>query len=129
MIRPGQFGPISLVFELRTTVSARIMSSVGMPSVMQTASGNAGVGRFHDRVGRARRRHENHGRIGAGCLHGVGDGIEHRPAFMRRPALAGRDAADDLRAVRRRLLGVEGPLAAGDALNDEARAAIDQYGH
>ena len=36
---PGQLGPMSLVFEARTTVSARIMSSVGMPSVMQTASG------------------------------------------------------------------------------------------
>ncbi len=37
-----------------------------MPSVMQTTSGNAGVGGFHDGVGGERRRHENHGGVGAG---------------------------------------------------------------
>ena len=38
-MRPGQFGPTSRVFgrSLRNVI-ARIMSSVGMPSVMQTTS-------------------------------------------------------------------------------------------
>ena len=65
------------------------MSITGMPSVMQTISGNARVGRFHDRVRRKRRRHKNHGRIGAGFLHGLRHGIEHRTIQMRLPAFPG----------------------------------------
>ena len=80
----------------------------------------AGIGGFHDRVGGKGRRHENHRRVGAGLAHRVSDGVEHRPAFMRRPALAGRHAADDLGAVGGRLLGVEGPFAACEALHDAA---------
>ena len=38
-ITPGQFGPIRRVGLSLRNVSARIMSSVGMPSVMQTTSG------------------------------------------------------------------------------------------
>jgi len=37
-IRPGQFGPTRRVGLPRMNVTTRIMSSVGMPSVMQTAS-------------------------------------------------------------------------------------------
>jgi hypothetical protein len=40
VMRPGQFGPIRRVFRDERKVSARIMSSVGMPSVMQTVSGS-----------------------------------------------------------------------------------------
>ena len=61
---------------------------------------DARVGGFHDGVGGKRRRHEDHRGVGAGFLHGVGDGVEHRPAFVRRAALAGRDAADDVGVVR-----------------------------
>ena len=96
----------------RTTASARIMSSVGMPSVMQTASGSAGVGRFHDRVGCKRRRHEDHGGVRACLSHGIGDGVEHRPALVGRSAFAGRDPADDLGAVRRGLFRVKRALLA-----------------
>ncbi len=45
-------------------------------------------------------------------------GVEHRPAFVRRAALAGRHAADDGGAVGRGLLRVERPLAAGEPLNE-----------
>ena len=38
-ITPGQFGPISRVGRSLRNVSTRIMSSVGMPSVMHTTSG------------------------------------------------------------------------------------------
>ncbi len=37
---PGQFGPISRVLEPLNTSATRTMSSVGMPSVMHTTSGN-----------------------------------------------------------------------------------------
>jgi hypothetical protein len=39
VISPGQLGPISRVLLPRTTAIALSMSSVGIPSVMQTASG------------------------------------------------------------------------------------------
>ena len=54
------------------------MSRVGMPSVMQTTSGDAGIGGFHDGVGGEWRRHKDHGGIGAGFLHGLRHGVEHR---------------------------------------------------
>ena len=38
-MRPGQLGPTSRVFDGRSTLATRIMSSAGIPSVMQTASG------------------------------------------------------------------------------------------
>ena len=88
------------------------MSSVGMPSVMQTASGrpasaasmiasaaNGGGTKMTDALAPV-------------SLHGIGDGVEHRPALVRRPAFARGDAADDLRAVGRRLLGVKRAFAA-----------------
>ena len=55
------------------------------------------------------------------CLHGVVHGVEDRPALVGRAALAGRHAADDRRAVGRRLLGVKRPLAAGQALDEQTR--------
>ena len=105
------------------------MSSVGMPSVMQTTTRDAGVGRFHHRVGGKRRRHEDHRRVRAGLLHRLAHRVEDRPAFVRRAALAGRDAADDRRPVGRGLLGVKRPLAAGQALDEQARVLVDQNGH
>ena len=87
---------------------------------------DAGVGGFHHRVGRERRRDEDHRRVGAGLLHRVAHRVEHRPALVRRAALAGRHAADDGGAVGRGLLGVKRALAAGEALDDEARLLIDE---
>ena len=51
--------------------------------------------------------HEDHRRVGAGLLDGLGDGVEHRQAVDRLAALAGRDAADHLRAVLEAALGVK----------------------
>ena len=39
VISPGQLGPMTRVFDPRIAAKTRIMSSVGMPSVMQTTSG------------------------------------------------------------------------------------------
>ena len=82
------------------------------------------VGRFHDRVGRERRRHKNHRGIGAGLVGRFAHRIENRPALVRRPALAGRHAADDLRAVSRAGLRVKCAFAAGEALHHDPRILI-----
>ena len=52
--------------ELLSKAQTFTISSVGMPSVMQTMSGNSRVLGFQDRIGRKRRRNENHGGVGAG---------------------------------------------------------------
>ena len=57
------------------------------------------------------------------------DGVEDRPALVRRAALAGRDAADDRGAVGRGLLGVKRAFAAGEALDDQPRVLVDQNSH
>ena len=118
-MRPGQFGPISRVAG-RVLQERHRAHHVERRDAFGDADDEreAGVGGFHDRVGGKRRRHEDHRRVGAGLLHGVLHGVENRPAFVRRAALARRHAADDGRAVGGRLLGVEGPLAAGEALDD-----------
>ena len=64
------------------------MSSTGMPSVMQTISAHLGVDRLEDGVGGEGRRHVDQRGVGAGLLHGLGDGVEHRQAQVRRAALA-----------------------------------------
>ena len=80
VMTPGQFGPTSRAPGLLCRKRlARAMSSTGMPSVMATMTRDAGVGGFHDGVGRA---------AGGGtkimvafapvALHGLGDGVEHR---------------------------------------------------
>ena len=122
---PGQFGPMSRVRLPSMNVIAFSMSIVGNAFGDADRQRNPGVGRFHDRVGRKRRRHEDHRGVGAGLAHGVVHAVEDRPALVRRPALAGRHAADDLRAVRGRRLGVEGAFAAGQALHDQPRVLVE----
>ena len=98
--QPGQFGPTSRVpGRVFRNVIARIMSSVGMPSVMQTTSAmpasaasmiasaaNGGGTKITDAFAPV-------------CFTASRDGVEDRPALVRRAALAGRDAADDGGAV------------------------------
>src|SRR6266568_2899009 len=100
VITPGQFGPISRDFD-----------------------------RFGDGVGSAGRRHVDHARVAAGLGLGLGDGVEHREAEMRRAAFAGRGAADHLGAVGDRLLGMEGAVLAGKALADDLGTFVDEDAH
>src|SRR5690606_24466916 len=57
------------------------------------------------------------------------DGVEHRQAEVLAAALARRHAADDLGAVVDHLLGVEGALGAGEALDDDLGVLVDQNAH
>ena len=62
-------------------------------------------------------------------LDGLGDGVEHGEPFVDRAPLAGRDAADDVRAVLAHLLGVERPGRAGDPLDDQLGLFSNENGH
>src|SRR5262249_15129911 len=91
--------------------------------------GAAGVGCCQDGGRRERRRHEDHRGVCAGLLDCILHGVEHRPAFVRRAALARSHAADDVRPIGLRLLRMKRALAAGEALDDETRRFINQYCH
>src|SRR5690606_35612518 len=88
-----------------------------------------GVDGLEDGVGRERRRHVDDRGRGAGRGDSLADGVENRQVEMLRPALPGRDAADHLRAVGHRLLGMEGALRAGEALADDLRVLVDEDRH
>ena len=105
------------------------MSSVGMPSVMQTINSNLGVGRFHDRVGRIRRRHKDHGSIRRRSFHSFLHRVEDRPAFVRRASLARSHSADDLRSIFRTRLGVKRAFPPGQPLHNHPRRFIYQNAH
>ena len=89
----------------------------------------------------ARVQRFEHGRFGEFCgnkddrricirgFNGFAHGVEHRNAQYVLTALARRYARDDVRAVSEHLLGMEGALAAGNALNDEPRVLIDNDAH
>ena len=66
--------------------------------------------------------------LAPGLLHGLGDGVEERKAFLHSAALARRDAADHLRAVFAALDGVEGPGLA-EALTDHAGGFVNEDAH
>ena len=87
---------------------------------------DAGVGRFTDSVGGERRRHEDHAGVGASVAHGLRHGVEYWAIQMAAATASGGDAADYLRAVGDRLLGMESALLAGEALHQHAGCAIDQ---
>ena len=127
---PGQFGPISRVFgwSLRKVI-AFIMSTTGMPSVMQTTSSmpasaasmiasaaNGGGTKITDALAPVS--------FTASCTV-----LKTGQPSCVRSALAGRDAADDFRVIRLRRLRVEGAFASGDALDDQPRVLVEQDGH
>ena len=90
---------------------------------------DAGVDRLVDRVGRERRRHEDHRRVRAVLRDRLGDGVEHGHALDVLAALAGRHARDEVRAVGAVAEAVEAPLGAGQALDDEPRVVVDDDRH
>src|SRR6185312_6764827 len=75
------------------------------------------------------RRDVDHAGGRAGLGDRFGDGVEHRQIEMDGAAFARRHAAHHLGAVGNRLLGVEGTLAAGEALADDLGVLVDQDGH
>ena len=104
VMMPGQFGPMRRT-PLPAAASrsrkprARSMSLIGIPSVMQAISAtpasaastiasaaNGGGTKIIEALAPVSR-------------DGVGHGVEDRDALVRRAALAGRDARDDLRSV------------------------------
>src|SRR5665811_1630722 len=88
-----------------------------------------GLDRFANRIGRAGRRHINHGGVAAGLLARFGHGVEHRQIEMGGAAFAGRGAADHLGAVGNRLLGMECSILAGETLADDLGVLVDEDGH
>jgi hypothetical protein len=98
------------------------MSSTGMPSVMQTMTlmPAAAASRI------ASAAHVDDRSVGAGALHGVGNGVEDRQVDMGGATLARGHAANNLGAVLDHLSGVEGALLAGEALHDHLGVLIDQ---
>ena len=87
-----------------------------------------GVDGLDDRVLGELRRHEDDRHVGAGLLHGLHDGAEHRKLDVlavlidvrhRGPGLARVDAAQDLGAGLEHPCGVRGGLTAGDALHND----------
>ena len=100
-----------------------------MPSVMQTISGISASMASRMRVGGEGRRDIDRGGVGPGLGDRVMHAVEDGQAEVLGPALAGGHAADHLRAVGDGLFGVEGALAAGEALADDAGGFVDENGH
>src|SRR5207245_2121312 len=87
------------------------------------------IRRLHDRIGGKGRRHEDDAGLGAGLAHRAFHRVEDGQAEMRLAALAGGDAADQLGAVALHVLGMEAADLAGEALDDDACAAVEQDCH
>ena len=105
------------------------MSWTGMCSVMQIDRPDPGVDRLVDGVGREAGRDEDERRVGARFRDRVGDRAEDGDALDVLASLARRDPGDDVRPVGAVAQPVEAALAAGQALDDEARLAVDEDRH
>ena len=90
---------------------------------------DAAIGRFENRIGGVGRRHVDHADRGAGGRDRIVHGVEHRQIEVTITAATRRDSADDLRAVRDALFGMERPLLAREALADDLGIAIDENAH
>ena len=90
---------------------------------------DAGVRRFHDRVGGERRRNEDHGRVGSGLAARFFNGVEDVDAFVLDAAFSRGDSANNVGAVLDGLKRMKRTFAAGDALNDQSRIFINEYAH
>ncbi len=88
VMMPGQFGPISRAFGCRQEGLDAQHVGDRDPLGDRDDELDAGVGRLHDRVGRERRRHEDHRSVGAGRRARLLDRIEDRNPLDRLAALA-----------------------------------------
>src|SRR5665213_1360145 len=88
-----------------------------------------GVDRFQDGVGGERRRHIDGGRVRAHRLFRFAHRVENGKAQMGGAAFARRGAAHHLGAIGDGLFGMEGALAAGEALADDLGVLVDEDGH
>ena len=126
---PGQFGP--------SRRELGVFDNVDCPDLVLDGDAfgdaddeiNAGVHGLHDAVGGPARGDEDAGRIRPRRVLGRADRIEDGDALHRHPALAGRDAADDLGAVLDHLRRVELALAARDALDDNLGVLVYEDAH
>ena len=80
---------------------------------------------FHDGVRRKARRYVDDRSRGSRRRYCLAHRVEHWHAAGNLAALAGRHAADDLRAVVNHLLCMEGRSLARDALNDDLRVFMN----
>ena len=130
---PGQFGPISRDARARAS-SARLtctMSSTGMPSVMQTMSAMPGVGRLEDRVGRERRRHEDHAsrsRPSASTASATVSKTGTLPSNVV-PPLPGVTPPTTFVPYSQHLLGVERARRPVMPWHDQPRVLVDEDAH
>ena len=126
---PGQFGPI-IVTPRAPDVGAEPEHVVHRDVLGDADDGrDPGVDRLVDGVGREARRDEDERGVGARLGDRLGDRAEDRDALDVLAALARRHAGDDVRAVGAVAQAVEAALAAGQALDDEPRVAVDQDRH
>lgn len=85
---------------------------------------------LNGRVGGEGRRHVDDRGVGAGLGDRLANGVEHGHAAERLlAAFAGGHAADNLGAVFLHLAAMELAFAAGNPLNNQARAFINKNGH
>ena len=123
---PGQFGPTNLVFSCVLSISVILtISCCGIPSVIHTtrpisaliaSSIPAAATGGGTKIALA---------FAPRLLHAIGDTGKDRLAQVRLPGFLGVGAADDIGAVFDCLLGVEGALAAGEALVEDFGVVVD----
>ncbi len=133
VITPGQFGPTRRVFVCASR-TRRTRDHVADGDALGDRDDESAtrVDRLEDRVRGERRRHEDARRRSrpSRCTR-VDDGVEHGrpcPRTSRRRARASRPRRAFV-PYSMHLLRVECPGAAGDPLNEEARALVDEDGH
>ena len=91
---------------------------------MHMMSGSPASSDFQDGVGGKRRGHEDDRGIGARFLHRLRYGVEHRPALMRRAALARRNSAHYFGPILGAAFGMKGAFLAGNSLHNEPRIFV-----
>ena len=129
VMTPGQFGPMSRLVVPPRKCLARTMSVTGMPSVMQMTSGTPAAAASMMASAAAAGGTKISAQSAPSLPHRLLHRVPDREALVGGAALAGRDAADDLRAVLLAARGVEGALLAGDPLHDDARGLVDEDAH